>query len=132
MEQGKTYMGGIIKNCVEFDKLRLKASDTFQHMFTENELFVRNYKSKMIIHTRMLQCLMVFIMALFFEFTNEYVGYIIFTSTVLVVVSFQESLIINLSLPEHATKKQNLEKMQTEINDISVAQKHLDAYVDEL
>ena len=132
MEQGKTYMGGIIKNCVEFDKLRLQASDTFQHMFTENELFIKNYKSRMIMHTRVLQGIVLFITALFFEFTTEFLGYIIFTSTLLIVVSFQEGLIINLSLPEHTTKKQNLRKIQSQINDISVAQKHLDAYVEEL
>ena len=132
MEQGKTYMGGIIKNCVEFDKLRLQASDTFQYMFNENELFIKNYKSRMIMHTRVLQSIFIFILALFFEFTTEYIGYIIFTSSLLIIVSFQEGLIINLSLPDHTTKKQNLRKIQSQINDISVAQKHLNAYVDEL
>ena len=122
----KTYMGGsIIKNYVEFDKLRLQASDTFQYMFTENELLIKNYKKRMIMHTRVLQGIMLFIAALFFEFTTEYIGYVIFTTTLLIVVSFQEGLIINLSLPEHTTRKQNLRKIQSHINDISVAQKTL-------
>ena len=33
MEQGKTYMGGIIKNCMELDKLRLQANENLHIMF---------------------------------------------------------------------------------------------------
>ena len=86
----------------------------------------------MVKDTRILYVLLSGIVIIFFEICNDYINFIVFLLTICVVASFQQSLVANLVLSEHTSEKKTLKKLQKQMNEISVAQKHLDAYVEEL
>lgn len=128
MEHEKTYMGGIIKNCVELDKIRqeiITISDTKQRQRA-------NFLVKLTKHTRILQIIMSMMVLFSFQFSQSFMDFTILTLSMCCIASFQESLLMNLKPPKNDEMSQRLKKLFKEAENISVAQKHLENYISEL
>lgn len=132
MEQQKTYMGGIIKNCVELDKFRQKIAINMNTRQKHQDIFLKKYKTKMVDHTRVLQTIMSMILIFSFQFSQSHMDFGLMLISMCFIASFQESLIINLNPPRDDDLEQRINKLIKEVETITVAQKHLENYISEL
>lgn len=132
MEQQKTYMGGIIKNCVELDKSRQKIAINMNIKQKHQDIFLKKYKTKMVDHTRVLQTIMSMILIFSFQFSQSHMDFGLMLISMCFIASFQESLIINLNPPRDDDLEQRINKLLKEVETVTVAQKHLENYISEL
>lgn len=132
MEQQKTYMGGIIKNCVELDKFRQKIAINMNTRQKHQDIFLKKYKTKMVDHTRVLQTIMSMILIFSFQFSQSHMDFGLMLISMCFIASFQESLIINLNPPRDDDLEQRINKLLKEVETVTVAQKHLENYISEL
>ena len=86
----------------------------------------------MIKHTRILQICMAIVVTIYLEYGESFFNTVIMILTMCSIASFHESLKLNFKPPDHTKQKFELKKMKKEMELISVAQKHIDAYASEL
>jgi len=130
MEQQKTYMAGIIKNCVELQAKTEKVKKNIDKIDGKTLQYILEYKAKM---NR--NILLLHILSFSYPILFNMLGYCEIFPLVLYIIivsSFTNSLMVNFKPPSFNNLRDKNKILCDDINTISVAQKHLDNYIEEL
>lgn len=132
VEKSVTYMRGFLKNLVIMEQISRTKSEEYKKIQNEYNISIKNFNTVTFKHFRYLQCLMVLIVAIFYE-TQFYtlLQTVLLTTIFIVFSAFHESTIKEMSIPisiENHIKK--IQEKDVELTELKKGQDFLNEYID--
>jgi hypothetical protein len=132
VEKSVTYMRGFLKNLVIMEQISCTKSEEYKKIHCEFINAIKKFNTVTFKHFRYLQCLMVLIVAIFYE--TQF--YSLMQSILLIVIfivfsAFHESTIKEMSIPnsiENHIKK--IQEKDVELTELKKGQDFLNEYID--
>jgi hypothetical protein len=122
---------GLLKNFHEMNKwysdLDMLKSSIISKIHTD----INQYKYKAKKHIRIFECGLLCVLALVYENCSTY-DFVSMLFLLSIVVSFQESLLLNLQLPECIYEKQLINQLKEDISKTTKAQDYIHEFIDQL
>ena len=131
LEQKNSYLKGLLKNFHEMNKMSKELSKNNISMKKNTDTMLKFFKYRATRHLRYLEGLLVIFLCIFLEFYP--IDYTINVFVVLaIIVSFQESTLMNFIMPTFPEEESRNKEITTEIEKINKAQDYIHEFIDNI
>ena len=132
MEKGRVYIKGLLTNFHEMNKWYKSINKHQTQVLNSTRRFVTDYKNNYIWKLRIVQLLFFCIVLTVYFFLNiSYSTIIMFTTPVLVLISFHENYYCNLVLPSFSTHENSIKDILCQIKKTEASQDYIYEFIDQ-
>jgi hypothetical protein len=131
LEKKNSYLKSLLKNFHEMNKMSKELSKN-NILIRENiEVSVTFFKYRATKHLRYLETLLIIFLGIFYEFYPVNYTFNVFIMLI-IIVSFQESTLMNLIIPTLPGKENRNKELTTEIEKINKSQDYIHEFIDNI
>lgn len=131
LEKKNNYLKGLLKNFHEMDKLN---KELVENNIYSNEISlhtIKYFKYHATKHLRYLEILLIGFLGIFYEFYTINITMNLFF-ILAIVISFQESTLMNLKLPEYKEKEKRNKEIIDEIKKTEASQDYIHEFIESI